>query len=107
MLIKHIRNESGHPYGVVIAQLIGDEVYVGWSLVNTKKGDRYNKRLGKNIATGRVFNMQEIANGSHEVPIKAVIPILDMYERARRYFKQAKNMPIDEFHFSTHKQKVS
>ena len=53
MLIQYIRNKNNQPIGVVVAV---DKYKVGYSLC--KKGDRFDKQRGFEIAVGRANNVR-------------------------------------------------
>lgn len=69
--------------GVVVA--IGEGV-VGWSGINPNGKDRWNKRLGMQIAEGRAKNGSrvKIQNPAIEAELK------NMHERSLRYFNPEK-----------------
>lgn len=46
---QYVRDKNRNPIGVLVCV----NGFMGWSKVNLKKGDRYNKSLGLEIAHGR------------------------------------------------------
>ena len=76
MLLEYIRNRKGEKIGVVVAL---NKWSVGYSLC--KKGDRFDKQLGLEIAVGR-------AEYSTTLVPRTVKHIFEkMAIRANRYFK--------------------
>ena len=87
MLKEYIRIEdTKQPRGVVVAIRVDDEIFYGYSLLNTKM-DRFNKALGLQIATNRA--MAE----SYGLPLtpEREAMVLEAFERiekrALKYFK--------------------
>lgn len=78
-IIKYVRDRKG-PKGVVLATKTSDGVYrLGWSLC--RKGDKFNKKFGVQIAKGRA------TAGCTEFPSSLKSDINEIEERASRYFK--------------------
>lgn len=91
-IIKYMRDEKGAPFGVIVAKRIGDEVNIAGSLCNKK--DRFCKKIGKTIASGRA------ENASHKyvdnIPQTLLSGVFSMAERAQKYFKGCIiNLPIE------------
>jgi len=51
-LTEYTRNKKRQKTGVLVAFVQGDNLYCGWSKCNTKL-DKFNRELGKQIATER------------------------------------------------------
>ena len=83
VLYRYVRDENRHPVGVVCATLHDGEILLGWSEVNEKMGDKFDRKLGKKIALGRALN------GTVSTPSKegTYIEMDDLENRARKYFK--------------------
>lgn len=77
MLVKYVKGDNGHLRGVVVA--LGREV-IGWSACCPK--DKFDKKLGLRIASGRA-----IKGSNTEPPHYIVEPLVDMAERANKYYK--------------------
>jgi len=83
-LIHYVRKNNGEPYGVLVA-LKGEEGYhVGYSMC--RKGDRFEKRMGLQIAIGRA-NFDTESHSLDNVPrdLKKVLP--SFINRCKRYYK--------------------
>lgn len=78
-LRKYLRDENGHPRGVIVATGRGQ---VGWSAVHPR--DRFNKELGLRIARGRASVGNQTPGA---LPAKYLHEFEIMDERSRRYFK--------------------
>lgn len=82
-------NSKSKPVGVVVADKIeGDPDYVtlGWSKVNLKAGDRFNKQQGVKIASIR----REHGNINRPINGQLRKTVEHMKRRAARYFKNSK-----------------
>jgi hypothetical protein len=80
IIYKFVRNEHGHPYGVICA--IGRNA-VGWSKVHWIDEGIWNKEDGLAIAIRRAMK-------PHKKPLSPVFKNLydEMTERSTRYFKE-------------------
>jgi len=106
MLIKYVRDKNRNLVGVVVA--IGRD-QIGWSKCNFKKGDRFNKDLGKQIAIARAkkykyYDDQRYSYGGvyilyffdeHKGAKIVKKDFLEMVRRARFYFKEESNDQIN------------
>jgi hypothetical protein len=83
-LVQFVRDRDGQPRGLVVATVIDDKIRLGWSYVNTKAGDNFNKEKAYKIAFGRAeHRWGPNVNMPHRV--KKVYD--NMTNRAVRYFK--------------------
>ena len=87
-IVEFIRNpQTKQPRGVVVAIRQNDEVFYGYSLLNTTM-DRFDKKLGVNIAVHRALN----TNG-YQLPKvdNRLVMVLDAFNRLEarslKYFK--------------------
>lgn len=82
-LVNIVRDRKGNPRGYVVAtKLDNGKVGLGWSYVNVKAGDRFNKHLGQNIAMKRAFT------GTNKFVPRDVMKVIDrMTVRAVKYFR--------------------
>ena len=87
ILKEYIRNtETKQPRGVAVAIRENDEIFYGYSLLNTTR-DKFDRELGLKIATKRAFSL------SYQLPKvldreAMVIGAFDRLEaRAVKYFK--------------------
>jgi len=67
MIKRYVREQAGsnsqgrgRPFGVIVAQSVGDHVHVGWSQCNPS--DTFQKDLGTQIAMGRMNKCPVIFN---------------------------------------------
>jgi len=84
--VKETRGKRrGQLRGVVIAVKDPQDRYrIGWSFVNRKSGDKFDKEMGLSIALGRTLQTHICKK---KIP-QDVVPVLSsMKERAERYFK--------------------
>ena len=75
--------EKGKPNGIIIAALVDGRIRVGWSCVNKKAGDKFNKERAMNIAKGRLTSPSPIDKVPHRV-FKAMDN--GFADRCERYF---------------------
>jgi len=81
-LMQYVRDRKGNPRGVVIADSLDNNIRLGWSYANFRAGDKFNKKRGIEIASGR------LETGTNQTVPNDVIPILEnMAGRAKKYFK--------------------
>lgn len=87
-LVKYVRGKHGQRKGVVVA-VKGDfedpegtksNFSIGWSALHPN--DRFDRDIGLNIARGRA-----VKGSNTKVPGYVMEDILEMSERASRYFK--------------------
>jgi hypothetical protein len=86
VLFKFVLNKKGQRIGVVVSFQSCGEIYVGCSKCNRR--DKFNKWIGLNYAIERAC----IATWSDvqcSIPFACVQPVVDMHDRAQRYFKNA------------------
>lgn len=84
-LIRYIRDEDHTPYGVVVAQKIGNVIRYGYSIRNKK--DKWDKHIGVKIALARANASSYIlpkGKKNHDAILDNLSVISD---RAARYFK--------------------
>lgn len=97
LLKEYIRNEKKEPIGMVVALREGQDVYYGFSLLNTTQ-DRFNKAEGLKIAVARA---KAEKYKLPEVPDRLAM-VIDGYsklqERAVRYFKDLDEDSVKFFH---------
>lgn len=98
-LIQFVRDsKSGQPRGVVVARKLDDDFAgIGWSYVNKKAGDKFDKSLGIKIANARIET-----DTLSQVPVD-IKHLLD-YEfcyRVRKYFKVKDTIVAGETKSST------
>lgn len=88
-IVNIVRDRKGNPRGYVVAtKLENGKVGLGWSYVNVKAGDRFDKYLGQKIATNRAFT------GTDKFVPRDVMKVIErMSTRAVKYFKA----PIDAY----------
>ena len=83
-LIEYVRvargSRKGQPRGVVVATAAG---CVGWSYVNLKAGDTFDKERGLQIALARCKGLT-----NKQVPYDVAPVIRKMVIRSEKYFKQ-------------------
>lgn len=79
-LIKYVRDNKGHPRGVLIAT---SKNCIGFSLC--RKNDKFNKKEGKKIALTRANS--EKAHARLLIPHSIYKEYWEMVERSNRYFK--------------------
>lgn len=77
MIFQYVRNRQNQRVGIVVAC---SKEQVGWSAC--KKGDRFNKERGMEIAIGRASVGSEV-----KPPLYVSFTLEIMKERAERYFK--------------------
>jgi hypothetical protein len=73
--------EKGAPRGVLVADQVGNEVKIGWSM--THENDKFNKKRGLNIAKTRMDKPCSEDMIPHTVKKEMAI----FRERALKYFK--------------------
>lgn len=84
-LLKYERDKHGRPVGVVVAFKKNGEVLVGWSRCHTKL-EPFDKHIGINKALNRAVH-HNLVDVVGEVPRPLLSYLLDIRERAERYFK--------------------
>lgn len=96
-LIEYVRDESGRPIGCVLA--LGKD-QVGYSLCYTVDEPFFTKEKARRIARGRAKTgedwyerLADVVNarldrGKSANCAKMIIPIVQMQERAKKYFKE-------------------
>ena len=75
--------ENGLPRGVLVASMVEGEVRIGWSYVNKKAGDSFNKERGMKIAIGRMHKPAKIDSIPRQV-MKTMNK--SFYRRCENYF---------------------
>lgn len=90
MLIKHIRDSQRKPFGTIVADKIDGDIRVGISICCNK--DQFSKRMGKNIAIGRLMTGTLVDVPNRTVDGKSLVETVTleihrMYDRAESYFK--------------------
>jgi len=88
-LVNIVRDRKGNPRGYVVAtKLENGKVGLGWSYVNYKAGDRFNKHLGQTIAENRAVT------GTDRIVPRDVMKVVErVANRAVKYFKA----PLDSY----------
>ena len=88
-IVNIVRDRKGNPRGYVVAtKLENGKVGLGWSYVNVKAGDRFDKHLGQLIAANRA-----VTGTDKFVPRDVMKVITRVSSRAVKYFKA----PIDAY----------
>lgn len=82
-LMQFVRDNHGDPRGIVVAQSIDDKIHIGWSFVNKKSGDKFNKERGLQIAIGRIEK-----NTNSVIPRDVNVVVDIIANRSRAYFKK-------------------
>lgn len=52
MLMEYIRNKKNEKIGILVADIIDNDVHIAYSICNKK--DKFNKQYGKEITTNRM-----------------------------------------------------
>jgi hypothetical protein len=96
MLRQYVRDKQGRPCGVVVSDKLSGEIYFGYSLCNTKKGDKYNREKGLEIAIGRLRSRKMPFSDYFEdiVPQTIINTLEQIKDRSFRYFCNKKNKEI-------------
>ena len=89
ILISHVRHEDRTPFATIIADKNGN-----WSLSICNKKDRFIKKRGVSIATGRLLMGSEITWPNRKDSTLIVGALRKMTRRASKYFKKS-NYTID------------
>jgi hypothetical protein len=89
-LVTYKRNKNGDPVGVLVAKKNqGDGSFtIGYS--QCRKGDKFNKKMGLNIALGRCDNFDVKYFNSMPHSLRKILP--DFIKRCERYYKQGVNI---------------
>lgn len=90
-LIEYIKNGHGNRIGVVVARILSNgKIGIGWSKVNIKAGDRFNKNIGWSIAYNRCGDSANPPYPTNKcIPTKVKRVCDRMFVRSEKYFKQA------------------
>ena len=82
-IVNIVRDRKGNPRGYVVAtKLENGKVGLGWSYVNVKAGDRFDKYLGQKIAMNRAYT------GTDKFVPRDVMKVIErVTSRAVKYFK--------------------
>jgi hypothetical protein len=87
-IIKYIHDPRNNTrVGVIAATKLTNDpskVGIGWSFAAIKKGDKFDREMGKKIALNRANTGTSL---KVQIPRIMVPEILDMRTRAVRYFK--------------------
>lgn len=84
---QYIRNtQTDQPRGIALAIRVGNEVYYGYSLLNTTM-DRFNKDLGTKIAIKRALSPQYQLPKVQEREAMVLAAFNELEQRALKYFK--------------------
>ena len=81
----YVYNSRRHPVGVLAAvpsRANPDQVVIGWSRCNNTAGDRFDKRIGVQIAYER-----SLKASTAEVPLTMTSDYTNFFVRATKYFK--------------------
>ena len=89
-MIHEVVVERKKRVGVIAAWKDGDVIRVGFSKCNFKAGDRFFKAIGLGIAEDRAFKKKK----SPALPLCMGSQMNRFYDRAIRYFKDAKSLDI-------------
>lgn len=73
IISQFVRGRDGNPRGIVVAKEINGIPSVGWSFVNLKAGDRFDKSMAYRIAIGRASR-----NTNAQIP-HAVRKVMDTF----------------------------
>lgn len=89
-LIKYVRDRKKQPIGVVTAFIENGDIHYGWSLLNRRDNDKWDKQIGLNLALSRAVPLNEIALKAlgHEIPQSVSKDLTSMVYRAKSYFHQ-------------------
>jgi hypothetical protein len=90
-LIEYVRVKRGSRNGQLRGVVVAVDKGIGWSYVNLKAGDTFDKVRGLDIALARcdLALVRPLAMAKKKVPHE-VAPVLDrMKIRAAKYFKPA------------------
>jgi hypothetical protein len=93
---EYIRNsETKQPRGIALAIRVGDEVYYGYSLLNTTM-DRFSKDLGTKIAIRRALSPQYQLPKVQDREAMVLSAFEKLEKRALKYFKDipSKNVAL-------------
>lgn len=88
-LIEYVRDRHNQKVGVVVAcKIEGDKhiVIIGHSKANISRGDRFDKKLGIDIAIDRAVHGSYVS-----IPSSMIDIVEKMKARAIRYFKVSEN----------------
>ena len=96
--MEYIKNKHGNRIGVVVARILSNKkIGIGWSKVNTKAGDRFNKNIGWSIAYNRCGDPACPPYSTNSCIPSKVKKVCDkMVERSQKYFKQAIADPVEK-----------
>ena len=90
---EYIRHpETKQPRGLALAIRVEDEVYYGYSLLNTSM-DRFSKELGTKIATKRALSPQYQLPKVQDREAMVLSAFEKLEKRALKYFK---DIPADK-----------
>lgn len=97
-LIQYIKNKHGNRIGIVVARILSNgKIGIGWSKVNVKAGDRFNKNIGWSIAYNRCGDPACPPYPTNKcIPAKVKKVCDKMVERSQKYFKQSIPTPALE-----------
>lgn len=85
VISEYIRNEKRNPIGVVVAVRNGNTINYGYSLCS--RGDKFNKSLGKHIATERAKIGNCLLPTGEKTSQRVTTAFLRLSNRAVRFFK--------------------
>ena len=95
-LVEYVKNGHGNRIGIVIARILSNgKIGIGWSKVNVKADDRFNKNIGWSIAYSRCGDPNDVPYHATPCIPTRVKKVRDrMVERSQKYFKQAIADPV-------------
>jgi hypothetical protein len=82
-IYEYVKDKHGHLRGVMYAT---SRKNIGWSFCNSKKGDKFDKELGIEIASGRAKKRNAYRDAA--IPNFAKSALKKMKNRAKKYFKE-------------------
>lgn len=103
MILQYLRDRKNRKRGVIVAVSKGNNFSVGWSIANTKAGDKFDSKIGEQRAVGRAEKALSVAEKNAKfssrgevVELSIADSVLDQVEffsdRAAKYFKDKKKV---------------
>jgi hypothetical protein len=83
-LISYSRNKCGDPIGVIVAVPVGDNGYYSIGYSQCRKTDKFSKKMGLDIALGRVMTKNYVIEDM-PTSIRKIFP--NFIKRCQKYYR--------------------
>ena len=89
-IFEYIKNKKGQRIGMLVGMVCNSQIVFGFSQVNLKSGDKFDRNIGMTMAVNRALGVQDSPTYTTEV-----YPMLAPFaNRCVKYFQQATSLSL-------------